>query len=137
MIRTFNPDNTVPYSISPLAVAVAPPPLLPPLYHVNVLVLWTHVVEPVRTEGLRRHRSTGGQSKVRGRVPAVAHVVVGLPRLVVEVVHLRVVGRGCLVVVRVLVVLIVPEVVRLVIRHIAQRVVGSLRRDWRGRSRHD
>lgn len=67
----------------------------------------------------------------------MAHVVVGLPRLVVEVVHLRVIRGRRLVVVRVLVVLIVPEVVRLVVRHVAQRVVGGLRGDWWRRRRHD
>lgn len=102
------------------------------LYHIHVLVLRTHVVQSVRAKGLRGHRTTRRQSKIGRRVAGVAHVVVGLPRLVVEVVHLRVVGGRRLVVVRVLVVvLIVPEVVRLVVRHVAQRIVGGLRRDRR------
>lgn len=83
------------------------------------------------------HRSAGGQAEVGGRVARVAHVVVRLARLVVEVVHLRVIRGRRLVVVRVLVVvLVVPEVVRLVVRHVTQRVVGSLRCDGWRRRRH-
>lgn len=98
------------------------------LHHVDVLVLRVHVVEAVRAERLAAHRTAGegrrrGKAKVGGRRVAVAmaHVVVALV-LVLEVVHLAVVGRG-VVVVRVLLVLIVPEVVRFVVRHVRERAV--------------
>lgn len=92
------------------------------LDHVHVLILRTHVVETIGWEGLSSHGSaqsrSRSQSKVWCSIACMAHVVVGLT-LVVEVVHLCVVGGG-VVVVGILIVLIVPEVVVLM-RHIRQR----------------
>lgn len=106
------------------------------LYHVHVLVLLRRV--HIGRKGLSAHRPThrrvGCDPEVRRRVAGMRHVVAGLA-LVVEVIHLRVVW-GCVVVAGiVLIVVVVPEVVRLVVGYISQGVcLRGDRRRWR---RHD
>lgn len=108
------------------------------LYHVHIFILLGHVV---RREGLgahgSTHRCTRRESKVRCRIARMRHVVARL-RLIVEVVHLWVIRRCVVVVGVVLIVLIMPEVVRLVIGNVGEGVVGArLRSDWWRRCRHD
>lgn len=106
------------------------------LYHVHVFIRLRHVI---RREVLSAHRSAHwsarGETEIRWRVARVRHVVARLV-LVAEVVHLGTVV-GVVVVVRVLVVLIVPEVVGLVVWNIRERIVRVRRCVWRWWRRHD
>lgn len=109
------------------------------LYHVHVLVLLRGVHVGREALGAHRaaHRGVRGEPEVRRRVAGMRHVVPGLA-LVVEVVHLRVV-RGVVVVGIVLIIVVVPEAVRLVVGNVGRQgvVAARLRRDRRWGRRHD
>lgn len=110
------------------------------LHHIYIFILRIHVIQPVRTKRLATHRSCKGRRRgkpeVGGcRIARMAHIVVALI-LILEVIHLTIVGWG-IVVVWVLLVLVMPEVVRFMVGHVRQRAVGGLRGNWRRGCGHD
>lgn len=98
------------------------------LYHIHIFILLRHIV---RRECLWGHRTTHRatrKTKVRCRVAGMTHVVTRLT-LIIEVVHLRVIWRRVVVIGVVLIILIMPEIVRLMIGNIGEWAAG-LRCNW-------